>query len=381
MVFRKRPVFFNLSLVLAVGASLIVFFITPWGKPVLQTILLVPEVVPDFPIKPLKFFSKEPQVKEVTIQTGEKEIKADLYRPQDDKKHPSVVFTIGTIITKRDPVVTKFAQSLSRIGFVVLVPDLPDFLQGFVWTDSVNTLISSVEFLYRQPFVEKEKIGFAGFCVGASASIIAAEDEKISDKIAFIAAVSPYFDLFSLSEAVTSRQAENGKGGFEPWEPAELTIESVQKGFINYIPDEKERELLSAYFLGNKIIAKEKIDSLSPKAAYVYSFLSNSNREKMAELWQKIPEDGRQLLRFLSPSTKIERFKAKLYILNDKKDTYVPRIEGEKLTKSLPKKQVYFIEVDSFEHVNPATKLKRWAALKGLFQLGRYLYNVLSQVS
>src|SRR3972149_70071 len=204
MKFWKKAVLINLAVILVLLGSLTVFFATPFGRPALKTLLLVPEVVPDFPVRPLKYFSREPKVEEVTLKVGDMDIKADLYTPQDNKKHPAVIFTLGVVVTKQDSTVVKFAQSLSRLGFVVLVPDLPDFVSGFVWTDSVETLISAVEFLDRQSFVNRQRIGFAGFCVGSSVSMIAAENEKIADKVAFITAVSPYFNLFSLSEAATT---------------------------------------------------------------------------------------------------------------------------------------------------------------------------------
>lgn len=370
---------FLLAFFLIVG--FLVFLVTPWGRPLGKALILLPEVVPNFPIRPLKFISKNPNIEEVTIKTVEqKEAKADLYRPADNKKHPAVVFTLGTMVTRKDTNVTRFAQALSRLGFVVLVPDLPDFISGFVWTDSVERLVSSIEFLDKQVFVDNKKIGFAGFCVGASASIIAAENENISDKVAFISAVSPYFDLFSLSEATTTRLAEDGKGGWEVWEPHPLTVQSVQKGFINYLPDAQERQLLTGLFLEQKGIKKEQIEDLSVKAFYVYSFLSNSDKAKMSQLWQQLPDDGRKLLSTLSPSSRIGQLKAKLFVLNDKKDTYVPKIEGEKLARSLPKNQVHFVAVDSFEHVNPKTKLKRLAAIKGFWQLGNYLYRIFAYI-
>src|SRR3989344_5063919 len=204
--FWKKAFLANLTAILAIVAVLTVFFLTPLGKAHLRTFLLASEVIPNFPIKPLGYLSRDPFIQEITLKTSFVEVAADLYRPQDNKKHPAVIFTLGTIVNRKDAQVTKFAQALSRTGFVVLVPDLPDFMSGFVWTDSVNTLISSVEFLDEQDFVEKNKIGFAGFCVGASASVIAAEDSQIADKITFISAISPYFDLISLSEAVTTKQ-------------------------------------------------------------------------------------------------------------------------------------------------------------------------------
>src|SRR3990167_10315953 len=130
----KKAILINLAVILAIVAGLAVFFTTPFGQPALKTILLVPEVVPSFPVKPLGWVSKAPAVSEVNLQVGDKDIKADLYKPQDNKMHPAIVFTLGTVITRKDETVAKFAKTLSRLGLVVLVPDLPDFLSGFVWT-------------------------------------------------------------------------------------------------------------------------------------------------------------------------------------------------------------------------------------------------------
>ena len=379
--FWKKALLVNLAVILAIVASLAIFFATPWGRPALKTMLLVPEVVPNFPVKPLKLFSKKPKIEEVSLKVDGREVKANLYRLPDNKKHPAVVFILGILYSKDNPNVTSTAEILSRSGFVVLVPDLPDFQSGFVWIDSVNTLISSVEFLDKQNFVDQKKIGFAGFCVGASAAIIAAEDERIANKVNFIAAISPYFDLYSTVDAIRGRQIIDDDGSLQSWEPAGLTIETFYKGFINYIADEKERALLTRYFLEEDTDFRITVGELSEEAQDIYEFLINKDSQKLKESWSFIPQGGKELLTLLSPSTKIKQLKAKLFVLNDKKDTFVPRGEGERLAKALPKDQISFTEVDSFEHVNPATRLERWAAIKGLFQHGRYLYNVLSEVS
>jgi len=376
--FKKKIInaLFTLLLLIILVIS---FLVTPWGRPVGKTILLVPEVIPDFPIRPLKFFSREPTIEEVTLKVGDKDIKADLYKPNDNKTHPAIILTLGVVVTRKDKVITNFAQAISRLGFIVLVPDLPDFLSGFVWTDSVETMVSSVEYLEEQDFVLQDKIGFAGFCVGASASIIAAEDERIADRVAFIAAISPYYDLVSLSEAVVKRQSENEEGKLEMWEPAQLSVDSVRKGFINYVPDDEEKKTLENHFYNNLPLVDEDIEKLSYEGKQIRKFLEYSENKDSRNIWDGFPQEGMNLLNQLSPKNRIDQLEAKLFILSDKQDTFVPRIEGNKFKENVTKDKFYFIEVDSFEHVNPSTNLKRWSVLKQLFYLSRYLYNVLSE--
>src|SRR3989344_319984 len=372
--FKKKIInaLFTLLLLIILVIS---FLVTPWGRPVGKTILLVPEVIPDFPIRPLKFFSREPTIEEVTLKVGDKDIKADLYKPNDNKTHPAIILTLGVVVTRKDKVITNFAQTISRLGFIVLVPDLPDFLSGFVWTDSVETMVSSVEYLEEQDFVLQDKIGFAGFCVGASASIVAAEDERIADRVAFIAAISPYYDLVSLSEAVVKRQSENEEGKLEMWEPAQLSVDSVRKGFINYVPDDEEKKTLENHFYNNLPLVDEDIEKLSYEGKQIRKFLEYSENKDSRNIWDGFPQEGMNLLNQLSPKNRIDQLEAKLFILSDKQDTFVPRIEGNKFKENVTKDKFYFIEVDSFEHVNPSTNLKRWSVLKQLFYLSRYLYN------
>ncbi|OGD83450.1 hypothetical protein A2165_03260 [Candidatus Curtissbacteria bacterium RBG_13_40_7] len=380
MKFLKRAIFINLAAILVIAVGLTFFFITPIGRPALKTMLLVPEVVPNFPIKPIHYLNKDPQVEEITLQIPQKTIKADLYRPKDNKKHPAIVFSLGTIVTRKSEEVTKFAETLSRMGFVVLVPDLPDFISGFVWTDSVDGLLSSIQFLDTQNFVDKKKMGFAAFCVGASAAIVASEDEKISNKVSFIAAIAPYFSAKEAAEAIILGKAKDSNGSWTDWQPHELSVNTIQTGYIHSVENEAERELMKGHFLTGKKMSGDEIEKLSPETRAIFDFLTNTDDAKFDEIWKRIPDDFKNdVFDYLSPDLKINKLKAKLLILNDKKDTYVPKTEGEKFVKNLPKNQLYLIEVDSFEHVNPTTKLTRLAAIKQLLNLSKYLYRIFYQ--
>lgn len=374
-----KRLFFKIRIPVAI---VILFFVAIFIFPfpaVGKTMLLATEVISQFPLKPMKLLTRAPIVETVKIKTSSGEVAADLYRPRNGRSHPAAIFTLGIAITKENVEVVRLSEALARSGFVVLTPDLPDFISGFVWTDSVDTLVSSVEYLDKQSFVDKKKIGFAGFCVGASASIMAAEDPKIASKVNFITAISPYFDITSLSKAVVTKKAEDGNGNYVDWVPAPLTVKSVQLGFINYLSDENEKKQLKDYFVSGTPISDK--EHLSQEAVAVYGFLSTSDLEGLEILWKDFPQSGKDMLNKLSPSTKIHDLRAKLLILNDKKDSFVPKIEGERLGQSLSKKQIYFSEIDSFEHVSPKTKLPRWAAARQFFHLGIFLYNVVSQVS
>ena len=192
MNYWKRALSINIKIILTLILVAAIFFLSPFGRPIYKTFMLVSETAPNFPIKPLNLLTKDPRVEQIEFKLGNRDVNAALYRPAGEGKHPAIIFTLGILFSRDNPNVVKFAQALARTGYVVLVPDLPDFLTGFVWTDSIDTLIASVEYLDGQEFVNKDKIGFTGFCVGGSAAIIASENEKIAKKVNFIAMVFYY---------------------------------------------------------------------------------------------------------------------------------------------------------------------------------------------
>ena len=372
--FKKKIISALLTLLL-LALLVITFLVSPWGQPLSKALLLVPEVSPDFPIKPLAYLTKEPKLTEVKIPTDYGEIGADLYRPNDDKKHPGIVVALGTEVTRKNGELIPFARSLARLGYTVLIPDLPDFIAGYVWTNSSEVLISSYEFLENQSFVESEKIGLLGFCVGGSQSIVAAEDERISNDVSFVVALTPYYNFFTLSEEILAGKVAGEYG-------IDLTIKSLQKGFINYITDQKEKQLLSSHFLEEKEISNQEIEELSPEAKSIYLFLSNKDNSKFPELWGAIPAGGKDLLARLSPDTKISDLKAKLFIVYDEGYTYIPESQARHWKDiSSSNKNVSVTVIQSLQHVKIKPRLPRWELTKLVFQLSGFIYKVLYATS
>lgn len=364
-------------------AIVILFFVAIFYFPfpaVGKTILLASEVIPQFPVKPMKFLTRAPIVETVKIKTSKGEIAADLYRPRDKRKHPAAIFTLGIAIDKDNLEVRRISEALARLGFVVLTPDLPDFMSGMVWTDSVDSLISSVQYLDKQDFVDKQKIGFAGFCVGSSVSMVAAEDPKIADKVSFIAAIAPYYDLITLSQYVVTKQIISANGTSTFWNPNSLSVETVRKGFINFVIDEKERQMLLDHFFKNKEISQGDLVGLDRETRIIYDYLGNTDPSRAGGIMESSSKESKELLKYLSPGEKIGNLKAKVFILNDSHDTFVPKVETQKFTLALPKGQISYKEIDSFEHVNPKNKLPRWAAAKQFYNLSVFLYKFLSEV-
>lgn len=376
MKFWKKALLINIAVILGIVLIAAAYFVSPWGNPLYKTALLVTETIPNFPIKPLKFMTRAPRVEEIELETNGKKIKADLYRPKDSGKHPAMILTLGILYMRDEPIVVNFAQALSRVGFVVLIPQLPDFTQGLIWTDSVKSLVTSYEYLDKNPYVLKEKIGYAGFCAGGSVSMVAAQELKISEKVSYIAAISPYYDSSTMVKSTLfKKQKINGRD--VEWRPAKLTDDSLEIFFVNALQN-PEKDFVYQHLINNEQLLLEDYGKLSDDAKGVYDFINLASEGNYDSLREKLPADLKVNLAAVSPSTRIDALRAKLFVLNDKKDTFVPRSEGLQLRARLTKDRLFFMEVDSFEHVNPATKLERWAAIRQTWNLFNYLYQIMA---
>ncbi|OGD85222.1 hypothetical protein A2164_01685 [Candidatus Curtissbacteria bacterium RBG_13_35_7] len=374
MKFWKKALLTNLKIISIIIGIFIIFFLTPFGKPFSKTLLLVPEVIPRFPIRPLNYLSREPQIQTIEFVSGERKIIADIYRLRDNKKHPAIVISLGVLATSDNSDLVKLAKAFSRLGYVVVIPEFPDLISGFVWTDSVEILVSSAEYLSKQDYIDKKRIGFAGFCVGGSVAIVAASQPQISEKIAFVGAISPYYDAYLTAQVSVMQKQKDIQGKYIEWNPASLTINTLIKQFTNVIITPNEKELVFELLMNNRQMSQETYQQLSIQSQRIYDFFNKGGSVDLAYL----PDDLQRVMRDISPKTFISGFKAKLLLLNDKNDTFVPRSEVLALVNNISNDKLLFVEVDSFEHVNPKTNLPRLAILKQLWHVGYYVYNMIS---
>ena len=375
---RKFQLFFLLFLLI-----LLVGFLTfiPSGRLIVKTTLIVSEVIPNFPIKIQRFVTSSPIIEERVVETSIGKVKADLYRPNDGKKHPATVLTLGIVVTRKDSQLVKFAQALSREGFVVLAADLPDLTSGVVLNASIEGSVELFEYLSAQDFVDTKRVGFTAFCAGGSIAIVASEDPRIRDQVLYINTLSPYFSLKELFRAAFTGQIIEKNGQTKKWQAEPQTKEAMVNGSLSYYQDEGERAILKAVALREKQPTNEEIASLSDEAMEAYNFYANNEPQRFDQLWEKLPQGAKELAASISPETKIKDLKAKVFILSDLEDRFIPHTEGKKLAKALPENQVIYQEIDSLEHVRPSVRLPRLAASKQVINLYIYLYKILKQIS
>jgi carboxymethylenebutenolidase len=129
---------------------------------------------------------------ETTFKTRESPLKAFLARPDDEAKHPGLI-VIHEILGLNESI-REISRRFAQQGYATLAVDL--FSAGntaiciaqtmnamfSASTDNLGTrrLISAVDYLSLQPFVDPTKIGAIGFCMGGNFAIaLACEDNRL----------------------------------------------------------------------------------------------------------------------------------------------------------------------------------------------------------
>lgn len=325
---KSKASLFLLAIVFALG----VIFLKPLIT-YIKVILFISEQFPQIPIKPLSALTSEPLHSTVQFDSPNGKVVADLIVPAErfdmisKKQKPALILAMGVKTQTKDKVVLlNFAKTLARLGYVVFWPRLEILDKGVSSFEEPETFIKSFEYLSELDVVDKTHISFVGFSVGSSIALVAAEDARINNNLHSLIFFGGYYNLSDYLAALVNKTGA--------WQPAEGAVSHVLE------------------------IAKEK------------KWGKSLNDLRAAQ------ETQSEIFRRLSPSPNLKNFRARIFIIHDKNDLYVPYTESIKLNRSLPSEvEKTFVLIDLFEHVQPKKELS-WQIVFELLKL----YGFLDQV-
>lgn len=262
-----------------------------------KAFLLITQEFPQIPIKPLLWISQKPNYQKIEYEAGGQKVVADLVTVQDSRKLPALILAMGVRTQEKDkPVILHFADTMARLGYVVMWPRLDTLDIGIPSFEKPETFIEAFKYLEKSQEVDPTRISYLGFSVGSSVALVAASNRQIADKVRAVIFFGGYYDVAAYLDVL---------GGKGDWQPSEGAIRHVDEIL-------KERGL-------------KTVDELPAKE-----------------------------LATIDPSKHIANLKAKVFILHDKGDSYVPYFESLKLDEALSGKVEKTITlVNLFEHVQP----------------------------
>ncbi|MFN3975232.1 MAG: alpha/beta hydrolase family protein [Dehalococcoidia bacterium] len=344
------------------------------GRSAMKTALFVLQILPQAPVHPQEWLAPEPRVQEVLFPTSSGAGLADLYEPSQGGKKGAVVLFLGVNPAGRDdPRVVNLGKALARAGIVTLIPWSEPMTQKRVEPGEVDTLVDAFRYLVGLPSVDARRAGMGGFCVGASFALMAAADPRIREQVAFVNALSVYFDARDLVVQIASRTRFWGDR-VEAWDPDPLTREVFEGHLVSSLSPEEQEGVRRA--LAGEQAAR---DALSPQARAVLGLLGSPSLEEARAYLRQLPPQALAFLERISPSQYVGNLRATVLIMQDREDALVPSPEARRLAQAVQGRvPVRYTEFSLFRHVDPARRVGLVRFAWEVWKLFRHLYAIIS---
>ena len=367
---------FRLALVAVALLTLFIAF-TPQGRAGFHTALFVSQVL-EMPVKPESWFADEPLHQEVHYQSADGTDVAEVYRLPDGEPRAAVLLSLGVSpIGLDDPNVINLGNALARAGYVAMFHWSPTVgLRANIDPDGPDKLVWAFLYLADREYVDRERVGLGGFCVGASFALVAAADPRIRDQVAFVNALGPFFDAETLLLQAASRTVTY-EGERTPWEPDPLTLRVLANELIETVDNAPDAELLTRHYLDSRPATPAELDALAPPGRTVSRLLEGVQPHEAATLYLTLPLVFREGLAGISPSTHVGDLRARLWVMHDRYDTLVPVAESRRLLEATQERgNVRYTEFLAFDHVTPSSG-GVFTLLGQAARLWRHMYDII----
>ena len=281
---------------------------------------------------------------------------ADLYRPREARA--GIVLVPGVAARgRRDARVVAIANTLARLDFAVLVPDMPGPRAYRMRATDVREVADSVAWLAAQPVLAPpDHIGIAGFSYGAGPVLLAALQPDIRERVDFVLAVGGYYSLESVVTFLTTgyyaADRDAGRRSPHPYSQAAFIRSSL--GLLERPRDQGFFRSYAAYIADPNTEEDEPVPgNLAPDAQAFYQLITNHLPAAVPGLLDRQSTRMRTELDGINPAAHdLAGLRAQVILLHGRGDSLIPYTESIALADALPDGQAQLFLIDGLAHVD-----------------------------
>lgn len=365
-----RQEMFTVFALLVVWLMLAVGGCHPWRS--YEAALVLADIAAGDRPSRLKRTTQAPQRIAVRYRMNGRQGQGDLYRPAAEVK-AALLLTPGVAETgKDDPRLVAFATTLARIGFAVLVPDLPNLRQLRVSPADVGVLVDAFVWLVSNPQLAPQgRAGMAAFSYAAGPTLLAALNETIRQRVQFVFAVGAYYDLRQvLTFCTTGYYRQDGLWHYR--QPNDYGTWTFVVSNIHRLSNAEDRRIF------RQLTRRKLADPTAPTADLaaglgeegraLHAFVTNADPRRVARLLKALPVAIRQDITALNLAGRdLSRLSATLILVHGLQDPMIPYVESVALAKAVPAGRSRLFLVQGLDHVDVAPELPdRWRLWRGV---------------
>ncbi len=303
---------------------------------------------------------------------------ADRYQPADRAPRATLVLLHGlTPAGRREPRLERFATTLARAGFRVVVPDLPGLRSLGVGTEDIRDVTDTLrQVLGPETDLDCNAVGLMGFSFAVGPALIAALTPDVGERLSFVVAVGGYYDLAgAITYATTGYDPLSGRRGATPAPEGKWWLLRSESQRLKRPEDcTLLDELAQRRTRDPTATVDDLLSPLSRDGRAVYALAANSDPERVRELIRQLPAEIRTQLQALDlVPQQLETLRAHLLLIHGTNDNVIPVGHSRALLARLGKARASLFEAGGLDHVDVAPGLRDtfrlWQATRELLWL------------
>jgi dienelactone hydrolase len=334
----------------------------------IQTAAMLPSILGAGP-KPLELFGEAPQRESVPYragQTGAEPDLAEVWLPgwaSADRPAGGMLLVFGVNnLGRNHPAIVRVADALARTGVVVVVPDSRTLLEGRLEIAEIDGVVRAFELLASRPEVDRHRLGMVGFSVGGSLALLAAADDRISQRVRWVNAFGAYADARTYLAAVASHAYLDDRGESVPWTPTPLAREVYVRFVTDQVTDDGDRRrlvdgLADAVLAGQCPPRDARLRNRlsSERARTVHDLLTARRPEDALRAIDDLPPATQSFIDAISPARHRRGLRADVHLMHETEDHHVPFVESRRLADAYVDAGLLraHTEFRLFDHVQP----------------------------
>lgn len=301
--------------------------------------------------------------------------KADLYRPAAQIEAGIVLVPGVADQGLNDERLIEFAQSLARLNFMVLVPDMENLRAFKVESSDVQAIVDAFSYLTSRSFFPADAgAGISALSYAVGPAIIAALDPLINQRVDFIFGVGGYYDLTQVITFFTTGAyyLNNNWHYYSPNAYAKWIFLLSNAGLVSDADDQQFlRQLARSKLKGTDGLSDGQMNPPGREAQSILALFENRNPDRVPELIRELPAAIREKHEALTLANKdLTDLHAQLILLHGRDDNMIPYTESIALAGAIPHDQTDLYILDGLQHMEIDADLlgswRLWRAVTAL---------------
>lgn len=320
----------NARLVIVIVVLAVVVLWTSWIKPAGQAAILIGDIYSEqlLGTNIAALVTPEPSMTERSESFAGVTMRVTLWRPGWGDHHPAILLVPGASPKGNDePALRRFGVSLSRAGYLVMLPELPFLKEGRFDREGMKQIDAAFAGARALPETQGRSVGTFGVSVGGGLMLAAAGREEALRGAAFLSVLGAYYDIDTYLASLASRTQRLG-GNDMTWEPSAEAQERLPLAALDLAPAEERDAVRRA---------------LAP-APY----------DEALRRIRSLPAGTRAAYDAVSPETVWRDIRPPIYWIHDPLDAFEPLAEAENAAAARQGGRMVLVVPRLVQHAVPA---------------------------